>query len=183
MLTWVALPLGLQALAMVVDELYFHRRRGLPRWERIGHPIDTLSVLGCYAFALSFSPSGRHAVAYAVLSAFSCLLVTKDEWVHAARCGAPEQWLHAVLFVLHPIVLGVGALLWFEQERALLWLSLCLTAGFGAYQALYWNVPWKELAWFRSTTPSTTSSVSVGTTPMTTPSPSYAPSHDSETPG
>jgi hypothetical protein len=153
---------------MVVDELYFHRARGLPRWERIGHPLDTLSVLACYALALSLAPTWEHLPAYVVAAALSCLLITKDELVHAERCQPLEQWLHAVLFVLHPIVLGVGALLWWKEERTLLWLSTLLTAGFGAYQVLYWNFPWKKLSRSRSTTPSTTSSGSAGTPLKTT---------------
>jgi len=28
---------------MGVDEFYFHRRRGLPRWERLAHPLDTMT--------------------------------------------------------------------------------------------------------------------------------------------
>jgi hypothetical protein len=183
MLKWLALPLLLQALAMLVDELHFHRQRGLPRWERIGHPLDTLSVLGCYGVALCWAPGDESLTAYALLATLSCLLVTKDEWLHAARCKPAEQWLHAVLFVLHPIVLGAGALLWVRHERVLLGSAASLTAGFGAYQLLYWNVPWTRLFRSRSTTPSTISSGSVGTQPMTIPSRSYAPNPDSETPG
>jgi hypothetical protein len=178
-----AVPLVLQALAMLVDELYFHRLRGLPRWERIGHPVDTLSVLGCYALALSLPPNAKNLAIYAIFAGISCLLVTKDEWVHAERCRPAEQWLHALLFVLHPIVLAVGALFWLRQERSLLWLSASLTAGFGGYQTLYWNVPWTKVFRFRSTTLSTTSSASVGTTLTTTRSRSYAPNPDSETRG
>lgn len=180
---WAALPLGLQAFAMLVDELYFHRQRGLPRWERLGHPVDTLSVLACYAIALSLRPTEAHAVVYMVAAGFSCLLITKDELVHAQRCSPLELWLHSVLFVLHPIVLGIGGLLWLRQERAMLWLSATVTAAFAAYQLVYWNVPWKKVFRSRSTTPSTTSLASAGTRPMTIRSRSSAPSHGSETLG
>jgi hypothetical protein len=179
-LKWLAVPLTLQALAMLVDELYFHRRRGLPRWERIGHPVDTASVLGCYGLALALPPHVDQLPWYVLLAAISCLLVTKDEFVHAARCEPAEQWLHAVLFVLHPIVLGAGALLWLRGERGLLAFSAGLTAAFGVYQAVYWNVPWKNLSKPRSITGSTTSSASVGTPPMMTQSHSCAPNPDSE---
>ena len=179
---WAGLPLGLQALCMLVDELHFHRARGLPRWERIGHPLDTLSVLTCYGVALSLAP-GSSLGLYVALAFLSCLLVTKDELVHAARCQPLEQWLHSLLFILHPIVLGVGALLWLRQERTLLWLAASLTAAFGSYQALYWNVPWKKLFRSPSTTQFTTSSASAGTPPMTTRSRSYAQNPGSETRG
>jgi hypothetical protein len=168
-MTWAALPLALQALCMLVDELYFHRARGLPRWERIGHPIDTLSVLLCYGLALSLAPTFSNVPWYVAAASASCLLITKDELVHAEHCRPIEQWLHAVLFILHPIVLGVGALFWLTEERTLLWLSFCLTAAFGGYQALYWNVPWKKRVRSPSTMPSTTSSANAGTPPTTTP--------------
>ncbi|HYQ14865.1 MAG TPA: hypothetical protein VEQ58_03880 [Polyangiaceae bacterium] len=183
MLIWLSLPLFLQGLAMLVDELHFHRRRGLPRWERIGHPVDTLSVLVCYGLSLSVAPSQQNLVIYAVLAALSCLLITKDELVHAARCEPWEQWLHALLFVLHPIVLSVAALLWLRQERLLLALSAALTAGFGAYQFAYWNLKWTKLQRSQSITPFMIDSASVGTPPTTTPSRSCAPNRDFETPG
>jgi hypothetical protein len=182
-LTWLALPLLLQAAAMLVDELYFHRRRGLKRWESVGHPLDTLSVLACYGLALWATPSESNLVSYALLAAFSCLFVTKDELVHAAQCRPGEHWLHAVLFMLHPIVLGSVALLWFRQERGLLGLSAILTAGFGVYQLTYWNLPWARRLQSQSTTQSTIRSESAGTRPMTTPSRSYAPNPGSETRG
>jgi len=39
------LPLVEQGLAILVDEFYFHFARGLPRWEHLGHPLDTFTVL------------------------------------------------------------------------------------------------------------------------------------------
>lgn len=130
----------LQALIMLVDELYFHRRREVPRWERIGHPLDTLSLLGCCALALTLEPTRGALVGYAALGAFSCLLVTKDEFVHSRHCRPGEHWLHALLFVLHPLVLLAVAVLWFERARALLVLQTAAVAGFGLYQVVYWNL-------------------------------------------
>ena len=70
MLKWLSVPLALQALAMLVDELHFHRQRGLPRWERLGHPLDTLSVLACYALTLVAAPSDENLALYAALRRF-----------------------------------------------------------------------------------------------------------------
>lgn len=134
-----------QAALMLVDEFHFHRRRDLPRWERIGHPVDTLSVLVCYAIALGCEWSPRAATAYGIAALVSCILITKDEFVHAVRCQPAEHWLHSVLFVLHPIVLGAAALLWNQGEFSLLWMQAGLTLAFAGYQTLYWNVPWQRL--------------------------------------
>jgi hypothetical protein len=133
-------PLALQASAMLADELVYHRRRGLPRWERIGHPLDTLTVVLAYGWVLA----GGGLVGYVALACFSCLFVTKDEPVHARECDAGEMWLHAVQFVLHPIAFLVFGLLWAEGGHTIfLWLWLAVTALFGAYQTIYWNLVWK----------------------------------------
>lgn len=132
--------IALQGLIMLVDELYFHRRRGLPRWERLGHPLDTASVVACSVTALALEPTRSALIGYAVLAAVSCLLVTKDEFVHAERCEPAEHWLHALLFVLHPLLLAGIALLWVEGARSLLLAQVIATGAFGVYQLVYWNV-------------------------------------------
>jgi hypothetical protein len=144
-------PLVLQALLMLVDEALFHRTRRLPRWERIGHPLDTLTVIACYAWVL-FVPSGRQASGvYIGLAAFSTLFVTKDEWVHANHCTGAEHWLHALLFVLHPVVFLVLALAWPDLHAPshaadslvlIIRGQLFAMLMFVVYQTIYWNVPW-----------------------------------------
>jgi len=136
---------GLQAALMLVDEFHFHHQRRLPRWERIGHPLDTLSVLACYAMTLVLSPGERELAVFAAAAAFSCLFITKDEIVHAKVCGPGEHWLHAALFVLHPIALGLAAWLWARGgHRMLLVGQTALTSAFGLYQTVYWNRPWQR---------------------------------------
>lgn len=136
---------GGQAALMLVDEFYFHHRRRLPRWERIGHPLDTLSVLACYAMTIVLAPGEREIAFFVAAAGFSCLFVTKDEFVHARLCGPGEHWLHAALFVLHPIALGLAALLWIRgAHRTVLLGQTALTLVFGLYQTLYWNRPWQR---------------------------------------
>jgi hypothetical protein len=149
------------ALGMLADEAWFHRRRGLPPWERWGHPLDTLTVLACYALALALPPTRPAAYAYLATAAFSSLFVTKDEWIHARHCTGGEMWLHGCLFVLHPLLLGLAGLWRFapllRPETALLPAAdpgraffgafligqTAVTALFLGYQLLYWNGPWK----------------------------------------
>ena len=137
----LTLPFILQGAAMMVDEFYFHRRRGLSVWERRGHPLDTATVLLAFAY-LAFTPrESFHLAGYVGLAAFSCLFVTKDEWVHQRECGAAEQWLHSVLFLLHPMVfvsayLAVGD----ETLKPFFWIQCALAVAFFVYQGVYWNV-------------------------------------------
>jgi hypothetical protein len=149
------IPFILQMICIAADEFYFHRRRWLPRWERLGHPLDTLSMLACLIWLLTAPLSALSASAYIGLSLFSCLFVTKDEPVHNKRCSPHEQWLHALLFILHPLVLLSAGLLWPAWrrqtlsfihytgfEREFLVGYTILTLFFGIYQLIYWNVIW-----------------------------------------
>jgi hypothetical protein len=125
---------------ILVDELYFHRQRGLPRWEALGHPLDSLSVALPVAIAVFALPTSAAIVWYVSFAILSCLLVTKDEFLHARLCSPTEQWLHALLFVLHPIVLGAVAWLWLGQMGLrILQILLGLILGFTFYQFFYWT--------------------------------------------
>ena len=137
----VLVPAALQAIVMLFDEGWFHRRRGLPRWERIGHPLDTATVAACYAWLSVARPSSPASLPiYVALAAFSCLFVTKDEVVHAHLCTRAEHWLHALLFVLHPIVLAAFAFAWMRSEIWMIRAQLGLTLALAAWQIGYWNV-------------------------------------------
>jgi hypothetical protein len=145
---------------MAFDELHFHRRRGLRAWERIGHPLDTLTMLACMAWALLATPTPEHVAVYAGLAVLSCLFITKDEIVHARHCAPGEHWVHALLFVVHPLSLGSVALLWpalhppvsgwasalpvIASARRIFVGQFVVTASFCVYQALYWNVRWTK---------------------------------------
>lgn len=139
-LAFVLLPVALQGIAIAVDEGWFHRRRGLPRWERIGHPLDTLTIAICLGWLVIAPHAMRSLWIYGGLAIFSTLFVTKDEPVHARLCGGGEQWLHAVLYVLHPIVLSTFAWLWWREERTLIITILAAVSGYALYQVVFWNV-------------------------------------------
>lgn len=158
----ITLPFLLQSVIITLDEYFFHIKRGLPKWERIGHPLDTLTVLLCFGYVLYFPFSTLHLKIYIGLALFSCLFVTKDEFIHKDCCPASEQWLHAFLFLNHPVLLTATALIWplLHNQEAPHWLQRQLTdplflrrflllqavfAGlFCLYQTLYWNFIWKE---------------------------------------
>ncbi len=134
-------PIVIQGLAMVVDEGWFHRNRELPRWERIGHPLDTLSIALCLGWLVLVRRGEPVALpVYVGLAIASTLFVTKDEAVHAKLCTAGEHWLHAILFVLHPIVLAAFAVLWWNGHHTVLAGQLALVLAFMGYQIVRWNV-------------------------------------------
>lgn len=162
---WIALiPFLAQAIVIFFDETLFHLKRGLPLWERIGHPIDTFSVLICMVFILFVPFSMGTLKIYIGLSLFSSILVTKDEFVHKHHCPWVEHWLHALLFILHPITLGIAGLIWpvVQGVEVAPWITKWLdhplflrrfligqavSMGlFFCYQTIYWNVLWKKKA-------------------------------------
>lgn len=156
---WLALiPFLLQAMAIFFDEFVFHLKRGLPKWEQLGHPLDTLTVLFCIAFVLWVPFSKTALIFYIFLALFSTLFVTKDEFVHKEHCPAAEQWLHAVLFTLHPISLAAAGFIWpviqhvpveswiftwLDNPSALhlfLYGQFMMMTLFLFYQIVYWNI-------------------------------------------
>jgi hypothetical protein len=144
-------PFLVQGAAIVFDEFYFHRKRGLPRWERLGHPLDTLSQISVFLFAWAVAPTTTNArLWFIALAVFSSLLVTKDEWVHTKLCSSAEHWLHSLLFILHPTVMGCTYLLWpllhngNSSVRTFLAGELLLVVSFFVYQVLYWGFLWNR---------------------------------------
>lgn len=156
-MAWLlAVPFLVQAALMAADEFRYHHRRGLPRWERVGHPLDTVTVLTCYTWILLAQPHGVSPWVFAALAAFSSLFVTKDEFVHARLCGGEEHWVHALLFAVHPFVLASAGFIWplvhgarpeylrgAEGLETVLYLHMAATFLFLLYQIIYWNFVWK----------------------------------------
>lgn len=137
------LPFILQAACMIVDEFYFHERRGLPLWERVGHPLDTLTVLCCYSYLL-WGPGDPFV--YIGLCSFSCLFITKDEFVHTKNCTGPEHWLHAMLFVLHPLSFLSAYFLVQAKNFNFLKIQTSVIFIFMLYQTVRWSIPWRMQA-------------------------------------
>ena len=138
---WIV-PFLIQAPLIVCDEWLFHRKRDLPKWERLGHPLDTLSVLVALLLPAYFSYSPFLLKVYIALSILSCLMVTKDEWVHKHHCPAAEHWVHALLFLNHPILLAAGGFLWASDVNwAAPFLKTQTLFAFllMSYQVVYWN--------------------------------------------
>ncbi len=144
---WVFyLPFVVQGAVIFFDEFYFHIKRGLPRWERIGHPLDTLSIIICFVYVLFVPFSKVTLLLFVILGVISCLFVTKDEFVHKEHCEASEQWLHALLFLNHPLVLFCLGWMWHSSSnfKPFISLQLVFVSLFCLYQLIYWNLVWKE---------------------------------------
>ncbi len=132
---------GLQAIIMLIDEFYFHRRRELGRFERLGHVGDTLMFFITIIVPAIFAPNTQTIAFYIALSLLSCLLITKDEGIHATSCGAGEHWCHAMLFMVHGTILTMIGFLWFLSPEALCLKLFPIPVLFwGLYLHFYWNI-------------------------------------------
>jgi hypothetical protein len=142
-----------QGMVMAWDEFYFHFRRGLKPWETWGHPADTLVFLACFLLASSLPAEEMTSKVFMALAVVSTLMITKDEWVHKKECCANEQWLHALLFILHPISLWLCYQLWHSGHPAhlnILRLQTVLIGGFLVYQLIFWQAIAHRLPKFRN---------------------------------
>jgi len=141
-------PMVLQGFLMFFDEFFFHHKRGLPKWEILGHPLDTMSVITPLLLTLFFEPSPVMVTFYALLAVFSCFLICKDEWVHKDLCSHGEMALHALLFSLHPLVFLSIYQIWkiknltivnFElSSNTIILGQVILVFSFLVYQITYW---------------------------------------------
>ncbi len=131
---------------MLVDEFVIHEKRGLPRWERYGHPLDSLTVLCAFLFLLNFPWSETNQNIYIGICVFSCLFITKDEFVHQDESSGLEHWLHALLFLLHPITFWCAGFIWKTDpsNKFLLYQALVIFF-FMLYQILRWSSLWPKL--------------------------------------
>jgi hypothetical protein len=138
-MTWLfVFAVFFQSALILVDEFYFHWKRNLPKWERVGHPVDTATLLAPLSIAAFGGFSELTMKFYILLAILSCLCVTKDEWVHRELAPSSEQWLHALLFVLHPVVLISAYFVW-QTNPFLIQLVIIPMAFFLIYQILFWN--------------------------------------------
>lgn len=140
-MSWFYLPFLFQGILMFVDEFYFHEQRELPRWERIGHPLDTLTTFVTLSVPAFFPYSGGGKFVYFVFAILSCLFITKDEFIHNDLCSKGEQWIHSLLFILHPILFGVTYLMWMNSVSPIFLIAQFIIVGvFMIYQIFRWNI-------------------------------------------
>lgn len=125
---------------MMVDEFYFHHRRGLGRWESWGHPVDTILFLSCFLYTILVPYSSHSQTVFIILSILSSLIIAKDEFIHQQQSSGAENFLHAFLFMIHPLSLYVLFEFWKTQQMSLIMTQALIIFVFLLYQVLYWNI-------------------------------------------
>lgn len=138
------LPFIIQGIMMAFDER-IHNKRGLGAWERLGHPLDTLTVFVPLSIAATRDYSDGGLTMFIILSIFSCLFITKDEFIHTQKCDETENWIHSMLFILHPMIFVCTGILWkFHPTDDFPAYQAMAVGIFMVYQILKWSLSWKE---------------------------------------
>ena len=106
------IPIILQILIVGFDECYYHNLRPIVRGEQLGHALDTFTVLVCYVVVLFLPPTSGAILLFTLLSVASCVFITKDELLYHQDCVPAENFVHALAFLLHPVVFVAVGLLW-----------------------------------------------------------------------
>lgn len=137
--------IAVQALVMIFDEFFYHRRRGLEKFERWGHVADTTLFFAAITLPILLVPHAFNIGVYIFFAASSAIITTKDEWIHARFCTGGEQWCHSILFLLHGAILVALGILWTIDPSSSVLRLLPLPVGlWGIYQFFYWNVLYDE---------------------------------------
>lgn len=140
---YLYLPFIIQSLLMGFDE-YLHTKRGLGTWERLGHPLDTLTVFVPLSLICINEFTPERLTVYIILSGFSCLFITKDEFIHTQHCSALENWIHSLLFILHPMIFLSSGVIWkYHPDNEFLAYQATMVGVFMIYQIFRWSIRWK----------------------------------------
>lgn len=138
------LPFIIQGLLMGIDE-QLHKRRNLGAWERLGHPLDTMTVFAPLSYVAINSYTDHRLIVFIILAVFSSIFITKDEFIHSEECGVLENWVHAMLFVLHPMIFFATGFLWkYHPDDQFMIYQPMLVGVFMIYQIFRWSFTWKE---------------------------------------
>jgi hypothetical protein len=142
--TLLYLPFIIQGIMMAYDES-LHKKRGLGAWERLGHPLDTLTVFAPLSLAAISDYTDQGLTVFIILSVFSSVFITKDEFIHTHECNLMENWVHSMLFILHPMIFVSTAILWkYHPNDHFLALQPVFVGVFMIYQIFRWSLTWKE---------------------------------------
>jgi hypothetical protein len=150
------LPLVEQGLDILVDEFYFQFARGLPRWEHLGRPLDTFTVLAPILWqGFSLQSQGNLMVYVVPPHSRACSSSRMNSYIpmFALRpstsmpCSSScIHWFLPLLLLCHA---PAGAIVWLEQvlgRASALPIQAAILALYMIYQAVYWNLIWKAPA-------------------------------------
>ncbi len=129
-----------------VDEYILRKQRDVSQKEINSVLVDGLLFLSIVAMTIFTSYSKNLGYIYLVLSALSCISIVINEAFYPASLSCKERVIHALLYILHPLILYAFYSSWkmdfFNTNMTYWWLQLgylVLGAKAITYHVIYWN--------------------------------------------
>lgn len=96
----------------LIDELVFHKKRAILRLDRLSQLLNVvfLWILTFIAYQVTYSDG--LSTFFLAMAVASLILVARQEWTEHVF-DLPERGLHSVVYMMHPVVIGVLGILWF----------------------------------------------------------------------
>ena len=145
MITFLLIIMSLQVILFHVDEYYFHRKRGLSKYEIASAITDGAFYVLPLIIATFAKFDSIWKTIFIVLAGISCLSIAKNELFYPAL-QVKERIIHSLLYVLHPILLYSFYISWkgnFFDAYPNFWILQLLYVAIGfktvIYQIIYWN--------------------------------------------
>lgn len=136
---------SLHGTLFMIDEHFFHKKRGLVKGELLSSIIDGILFLTPITLTVFTRHSFELEKIYIVLSVLSCISISKNEFFYRG-IEQKERLIHSALYVLHPILLYTFYMAWISNFFAihlnfwtiqLVYLAMCVQTM--AYKTVYWN--------------------------------------------
>lgn len=131
--------LGFYSFLLLIDELYFHRRRPLSRLERNLRALNTLLITAAcgYALFVEYGSDAGYGFNWVAAASFVCFpLMDIDS---KARVSGVERLLHGVLYMLHPIMLVLLVTCWRFIDGAGFFMRMALPLSTDNLRPLTWG--------------------------------------------
>lgn len=146
MVLFISLTTTLHALVFFYDEYILHKKRVLSQKEVNSGLIDGLLFLSTVAMTLFTTYTKQLGYLYIALGFLSCLAILKHELFLPSDISPKERLVHAILYVLHPLILYAFYTSWkmnFFATNLTYWMLQLgyFALGFKAisYHVIYWN--------------------------------------------
>ncbi len=146
MVLFISITTIFHAFAFAYDEYVLNKRRDLSQGEINSALIDGIIYLSTVAFTIFTTYSDVLGSLYVFLASCSCISIIKNEYFYPNNLPKIERIIHAILYILHPLILYAFYLSWkenFFQTNMTYWMLQLgyMALGFKAmsYHVIYWN--------------------------------------------
>lgn len=146
MVIFITITTLLHGILFTFDEYIVHKKRSLSQKEVNSGLIDGVLFLSTVALTLFTKFSSLLEIIYISLGFLSCVAIIKHEMFLPPDITKRERVIHAVLYILHPLILYAFYVSWksdFFNTNLTYWMMQLgyFALGFKAitYHVIYWN--------------------------------------------